>query len=235
MKVFALIPARGGSKGVKRKNVRNIAGKPLIAWTIENALGSELIDRVIVSTDDDEIGEVARSFGAETPFARPSELADDFASTESVMLHCADQLKKAGDLPHVFALLQCTSPLRERGELDRAIDYMLENDYDSVVSVAKTHKFLWKDPGTPTASYDYKNRPRRQELKPENSLYVETGSFYLTKTALLLDEKNRLGGKIGLFETPELQSFEIDTPLDLKICDFLLTTQYKGNIGDYTA
>lgn len=225
MSVIAFIPARGGSKGVPKKNIKLLAGKPLIAWSIEQALASNLIDRVIVSTDCKEIAEVARQYGADVPFLRPVEISNDTATTESAMLHCCEHLERNGQLPDVFVLLQATSPLRSSGQIDKAISFLVENNYDSLLTVSKSHRFTWKNPEKPTASYDYMNRPRRQDIKEEEQEYLETGSFYITKTKALMKYKNRLCGFVAMFETPEIESYEIDTHVDFVICEELIKSQ----------
>lgn len=222
MSVVAFIPARSGSKGVPQKNTRELAGKPLIAWSIQQALASDLIDRVIVSTDSHEIAEIARKHGAEVPFMRPAEISGDSASTESAMLHCCEFLEKESGLPDIFVLIQCTSPIRIEGVFDQAIIEFRDKNYDSMLSVSESHRFTWKNPSAPKASYDFKNRPRRQDIKSTDREYLETGSFYITKTSVLIKNKNRLGGEIGFFLTPETDSFEIDSEVDFLICEELL-------------
>lgn len=223
MSVVAFIPARGGSKGVPNKNIKSLAGKPLIAWSIEQARNSELIDRVIVSTDSERIADIARAHGAEVPFLRPPEISGDEATTESAMLHCCEFLrKKDKELPAIFVLVQCTSPLRREFVFDRAIRDFKEKGYDSMLSVSESHRFTWKNPQCPQASYDFKKRPRRQDIKADSIEFLETGSFYLTKTNLLLKEKNRLCGKIGFSVTSEAESFEIDSSVDFTICEELM-------------
>ncbi|MBB1456677.1 cytidylyltransferase domain-containing protein [Pseudoalteromonas sp. SG43-5] len=222
MSTIAFIPARGGSKGVPQKNIKLLAGKPLIAWSIQQAKESELIDRVIVSTDCSEIAEIAKKFGAEVPYLRPSDISGDTASTESAMLHCCEFLKSENCLPEIFILVQCTSPLRKMGIFDKAIEEFNKERYDSMLSVSLSHRFTWKNQEQPIASYDFRNRPRRQDIRKEDQDYLETGSFYITKTAKLIESKNRLVGKIGMFITPEVESFEIDSEVDFVICEELM-------------
>lgn len=222
MSVIAFIPARGGSKGVPKKNIKMLAGKPLIAWSIEHALQSKLVDRVIVSTDCLEVASIAKAYGAEVPFLRPDGLSGDTATTESAMLHCCDYLKELDELPDLFLLIQCTSPLRGKDCFDNAINEFKENNLDSMLSVSLSHRFTWKKLENPSASYDYTNRPRRQDISTTAQEYLETGSFYITKTANLIKAKNRLTGKVGMFLTPEVESFEIDSHVDFVICEELM-------------
>jgi CMP-N,N'-diacetyllegionaminic acid synthase len=222
MRVVAFIPARGGSKGIVEKNIKNLAGKPLIAWSIEQARASKLIDRVIVSTDSLEIAEISKQYGAEVPFIRPEEISGDDATTESAMLHCCEYLHKRKELPELFMLIQATSPIRSDGQFDDAIREFEKNEYDSLLTVSKSHRFTWKDKIKPISSYDFKNRPRRQDIKDKDQEYLETGSFYIVKTKMLMESKNRLVGKIGLFETQEDESYEIDSLIDFIVCEEIL-------------
>ena len=131
MSIIAFIPARGGSKGVPKKNIQILLGKPLIAWSIEQALSSKFIDRVIVSTDCPKIAEVAIDYGAEVPYMRPDSLSNDTATTESAMLHCCEYLSERDELPELFMLVQCTSPIRSKEIFDLAITHFKSENLDS--------------------------------------------------------------------------------------------------------
>jgi len=227
MSTVAFIPARGGSKGVPQKNIKMLAGKPLIAWSIEQALAADSIDRVIVSTDCHEIAEVSKTYGAEVPFLRPESISGDEATTESAMLHCCEYLKNKNEFPEMFVLIQATSPIRSEGQLDKAIEVFKQGVFDSLLSVTKSHRFTWRSKGNPVASYDYKKRPRRQDINERDQEYLETGSFYITRTSKLIEFQNRLGGKIGLFETPEDESYEIDSLIDFLVCEEILKLKIK--------
>ena len=220
-KNIVIIPARGGSKGLPRKNVLSFCGKPLIAWTIEQALATRAVDRVIVSTDCEEIATVALTFGAEVPGLRPAELSTDTSSTEDVLLYVAKQIAEQETEPKNIILLQCTSPIRFPGTIDKALSEFEAKKADSLVSVTKTHRFFWYNKQEPEANYDYTNRPRRQDFPEKNIPYMETGSIYITDFRSLLEHRNRLAGSICMFETDHNESFEIDDLNDFELCEYL--------------
>ena len=224
MTTLCIIPARGGSKSVPKKNLVTVAGKPLIAWTIEQALGSGALDRVIVSTDSEEIAEVARAFGAEVPFLRPAELAIDTAPTEPTLIHAVDYLARTqGYQPAAVMLLQPTCPVRKPHSVAGALACLAAHGGDSLVSVREIHPFLWQNPAAPRAMYDFLNRPRRQDVAEDARLYEETGSIYVTKTDLLLKTGNRLGGRVALYVMDAEESCDIDSAADVAVADALLT------------
>jgi len=228
LKYVALIPARHGSKGIPGKNIKEIYGKPLIAWSIEQALACEEIQEVYVSTDSLAIKDVAIQYGAKVPFLRPDAIACDTASTESVVLHFIEWCEENSIAPENIVLMQCTSPIRHSDSLSKAIRQFEEEKADSLVTVTETHKFLWKTPGNPTASYDIFNRPRRQDIKSEDRLFFENGSFYITKLGVYKNHQNRLGGKISMFEMFLEESFEIDDPLDISINELMFSEMKKN-------
>ena len=219
--IVAIIPARGGSKGVPRKNLRPLGGRPLLAYTVQAALESGVFARVIVSTEDGEIAGVAAGLGAEV-VTRPLELATDEATTESALLHVLEHLETTEDYrPGIAALLQATSPLRDAAHIREALDTFVDGGYDSLLSVCRSHAFLWTvgESGARTVNYDYRHRPRRQDAAPE---YRENGAIYFMSYAVLAGEKNRLGGRIGIYVMSEEDALEIDTPYDFWLCEKMI-------------
>lgn len=217
---LGLIPARGGSKGVPRKNVRELGGKPLIAHSIEAGLGSTVIDDVVVSSDDPEIISVSESHGAAVPFERPDSLATDEAATAPVVAHAIETLETAYDL---VVLLQPTSPLRTAKHIDEAVDRYLSSGADSLLSVYRDHAYRWQDTEHGAERIDpVDGRQRRQDMDPE---YVENGAIYVVPAERFLEELNFSFGRTVLYEMSEIASVDIDTPDDLRLASCLLDTE----------
>ena len=216
-RITAFIPARGGSKTVPGKNIKDFAGKPLIVHSIEYALNSNLVQEVVVSTDDSKISKISRDAGA-IIIKRPDELSTETSTTESAVEHYLNSRSKK---PEIIVLLQATSPLRPENSLDEAITYFINKKFDSLISIISTHRFFWrvKEDRTAYAEYDYMNRPRRQELQPIDMRYLENGSLYIFTREHFEKTGNRLGGKIGYVEWPEEYSMEIDTLLDFQLVE----------------
>ena len=198
MEILAIIPARGGSKGIPGKNIKPLAGKPLIAHTIEASLKSKYITRTVVSTEDGRIKEAALAFGAEV-VDRPAELAQDVTKTAPVLLQVLDELGKTGYKPDITVLLQCTCPLRDEKQIDEAFELFFNSDCDSVFAarpMGVTHA-LWRKnlDGTYEGLYDYRHRPRRQDTDLHLPLYCETGATYIIRTDVLKEVKDFIGKK----------------------------------------
>lgn len=220
MTTVALIPARGGSKGIPRKNVLPFCGKPLIQWSIEVALHSPLIDRVIVSTDDLEISEIALSVGAEVPFLRPDELATDSAPGILTVMHALGQLPDVSDL----LLLQPTSPLRTSADINSIFALRHLVGSESAVSVAQSPKhpawmyainemnFL-----NPLLKTDFASC--RQHLSP---VFALNGALYLASRSFLFREKSFISNETVGYVMPRERSVDIDTPLDWQWGEFLM-------------
>lgn len=217
--VVAIIPARGGSKGVPRKNLAPLLGKPLIVHSIEDAREASLVDRVYVSTEDQEIAAVSRGAGAEV-IVRPEAIAGDTATSEAALLHALGEIERTGPSPELVVFLQCTSPIRTGQDVDGAITRLREAGADALLSVSPSHRFLWEErdgAGRPV-NYDFRRRPRRQDW----GQYVENGSIYVFKPWVLKEEGNRLGGKISLYVMGEDAAWEIDSRRDFQIVEMLL-------------
>jgi CMP-N,N'-diacetyllegionaminic acid synthase len=233
MKTVAFIPARSGSIGIPEKNIKLIAGKPLIAWSIEQAISSELIDEVYISTNSEKIANIGKKYGANVPYLRPQNISGATATTESSVEHFCEFLDQNQLVVENILLIQCTSPVRAYNRFDSAIKYFIRKDFDSLISVSESHRFSWKNLDNPNADYDFTNRPRRQDILKTDKLFVETGSFYLFKKSEFLKSKNRICGKYGLYLTPEEESFDIDSMVDFSICESLLNL--KKNIKTFAA
>ena len=224
-KIVALVPLRGGSKSIPRKNIKPIAGKPLCEWILKTLLGVKEFDRVYVSTEDREIAHITRAISPEIQIVdRPLELADDTASAESVMLHFADQIDF-----DILITAQATSPLTSEQDIKRGLNFFFEGDYDSLLSGVREKRFYWTEEECEASpvNYDYKNRPRRQEFE---GWIMENGAFYITSRFILLKDKNRLGGKIGIIEMPSRTAVEIDEPTDWSIVEKWLEEQLRNSL-----
>jgi N-acylneuraminate cytidylyltransferase len=227
MKAVAIIPARGGSKGIPRKNLQPLAGKPLVAHTIEQAQAAQSIGRVIVSTDDVEIGTVAQAYGAEVVW-RPASISGDTASSEAALLHVLETLQQnEGMLPEVLVFLQCTSPLTLAADIDGAVQTLVTENADTALAVTPFHYFLWQrteDGDAVGINHDKQVRLLRQQRSPQ---YLETGAIYVMRTAGFLATKHRFFGKTALYVMPAERCLEIDEPSDLQMAAWLLQKEGK--------
>ena len=220
MSTFALIPARGGSKGIPRKNIKLIAGKPLIVWTIEAALRSSMLSAVVVSTDDPEIADVARRAGAQVPFMRPPELAQDQTPGLDPVLHALDQLPQYDSV----LLLQPTSPMRTTQDIDGCLNFVSVNEFPSVVSVteADTHPY-WayrlNSDKTMVRFVDAAPVARRQDLP---SAFALNGAMYFARANWLRRSGGLVGAETVAYVMSKENSVDLDTPLDWKFAELLL-------------
>lgn len=236
-KILGLIPARGGSKGLPRKNIKLLLGKPLIAWTIEQALASKYLDRVIVSTDDKEIAEISKKYGAEVPFMRPKELARDDSTTSDVILHVLNWFESTGEKYDYLALLEPTSPLREKNDIDNGIMKLIENENkaNSLVSVgeiALEHPFISKkinDKGCvkPFYKVKYSCVKRRQDL---SKAYFPYGVLYLSKVSDIKEYKTFYQKKTMPMFIKRWQNYEIDDIWDFVCIEAILKRVIKREI-----
>lgn len=209
-----VIPARGGSRGIPRKNLERVAGRSLVARAVRSAICAH-VGLVVVSTDDEEIAVEAARHGARV-VRRPAELAGDAAGSEGVVLHVLEQLVAHGEkLPTVTVLLQATSPFLDPLDLAVAVHRVADGVADVVLSATEDHSFRWThdaDGVASTVGHDMSFRARRQDLPPQ---LRETGAFYVMRTTGLREHRNRFFGRVALHEVPALTSMEIDTPADL--------------------
>jgi YrbI family 3-deoxy-D-manno-octulosonate 8-phosphate phosphatase len=220
-KNIAIIPARGGSKGIPGKNLMPLAGKPLIVHTIEAALEAKNIDQVYVSTDDEAIGRVAMEAGAKV-IQRQGELASDTATSESALIHALQWIEENENfLPEHFAFLQCTSPLTLTADIDGTLQLLIDNKADSAFAACLFHHFLWEktEEGSRGINHHHSKRLRRQDKKPQ---FLEAGSVYAMQTQGFLQAKHRFFGRITMHEIPASRVFEIDELQDLIIAETLM-------------
>lgn len=223
MKIIAIIPARGGSKGIARKNIKLFLGKPLIAYTIIEALKCERIDKVFVSTDDFEIAKTSKVYGADI-LVRPKELALDETPTIDVIFHVMEQLSDIYDEKTIIVLLQPTSPLRNVGDINRSLDLYIENDCESVISVCKvSHPPFW--------SFRIRNgylRPlfgiekfkmRRQDFE---KIYMPNGAIFISTLKTLKKNNNFISNRSIPYYMPVERSMDIDNEMDFKMAEMIL-------------
>ena len=220
VRTLALIPARGGSKRLPRKNLLPFGGRPLLCHSIAAAQSVSRIDLCVVSTEDSEIADVARRCGADV-VQRPAELADDYASTASVVLHTLEMLKSSGVTPEIVVLLQPNCPLRPTSLVEQALDLLAQGDTDSVISVTEDHHKVGTLSGRVFLP-DYQPGIRSQDMALK---YFENGVVYATRTKAMLETGSVFGRTIGAVLTDPLYAMgDIDTPLDLAVAEFLFET-----------
>ncbi len=225
MNILAIIPARGGSKGVYRKNIRDLNGKPLISYTIEAAKKSKYINRLVVSTDDIEIAEISKKYGAEIPCLRPESLSGDVSPTIDCVVHMLNYLKQTEEyIPTHIMLLQCTSPLRNFKHIDEAVEKLKNSNENALISVCESEvNPYWTNVFEgevlkPFIKYGYKIT-RRQDLP---DVYRVNGAIYLIKTELFLEEKTFQPSSLTGYIMDSYHSIDIDTELDFKIAEVIM-------------
>jgi CMP-N,N'-diacetyllegionaminic acid synthase len=222
MNVAAIILARGGSKGIPKKNIIDFCGKPLIAWSIEQAAFCESISSVWVSSDSEEILSISERYGAQS-ILRPKELSADSSTSESGWLHAIDVIEGRVDSVDLVVAMQATSPLREPSDIEGGIRQFVSAECDSLFSAGLVEDFcLWvknENGELDSLNFDFRNRKRRQENKEQ---FVENGSFYIFRPELLRSTGNRLGGRISISVMDFWKSFEIDSVDGLEMCTALM-------------
>ena len=224
MNVHSIILARGGSKGIKNKNLFKINNKPLIFWSILASLSSKIINQTWVSSDSLKIINFSKKVGAQT-LVRPSKFSNDTASSESAWLNSLEQIRKKNNKVDLIVGIQPTSPIKTGKDLDEAIKKFKENKYDSLFSSTEINDYcVWsKEDGKFKAHYDFKNRKRRQSIKVR---YLENGSFYIFKSDMFKKYKNRLFGKIGTYKQNKTKSFQIDNHEDIFLVNSIMKNKY---------
>jgi YrbI family 3-deoxy-D-manno-octulosonate 8-phosphate phosphatase len=222
VEIIAIIPARGGSKGILKKNLKVLAGKPLVAHVIESAKLAGRISRIYVSTDNPEIGTVSKRYGANVIW-RPPEISGDTASSESVLLHALEHLQVTELYkPDVVVFLQCTSPLTLPEDIDGAIEAFLDQNADSALAVTPFHYFLWRSDPVGNAvgiNHDKTRRLLRQEQEPQ---FLETGAVYVVRTDGFKTARHRFFGRTAMYIMPPERCLEIDAPEDFRRAEIVI-------------
>lgn len=218
--IIAIIPARGGSKRIRDKNLYPILKKPLIQYTIEQAKQSKLLKDVFVSSDNDDILKFAKDNNCKT-ITRPDNLANDFSSSEDALIHASEFVENNYFKINSIMMLQCTSPIRKSTDIDNAINLFYQTQATSLISVIENKRLIWEQTKDKLFSlnYNYEKRPRTQNL---NKQYMETGSIYITEKNHLIKTRNRLGGIITPYVMNYLTNFELDEIEDIKIIEWAM-------------
>lgn len=232
--VLAIIPARGGSKGLPRKNLLPVGGRPLIVRAVECARAAQSICRIVVSTDDAEIAAVARAAGAGV-VERPAALSGDKASSEAALLHVLDHLAEAERYrPEIIVFMQCSSPLTAPEDVDGTARLIIAEGADSALTVTPLHGFVWARGSSNEAvavNHDRSTRPRRQDREPQ---YLETGAVYAMRRDGFVQARHRFFGRTAMYVVPAARSVEIDDRTDLDIANQLLRHATTGDIDRAT-
>lgn len=223
-KILGLIPARGGSKRLPGKNIKPLLGKPLIVWTIEQALKSKLIDRVIVSTDDEAIVNISKRAGAQVPFIRPKKLASDTALSIDVALHALDLLQSQDDYYDYIALLEPTSPLRKRNDIDRGIEKLIDNPAaNNLVSLGEVHLehplLIKKVHNGFVIPF---NNPFNFSKAARNKVYFPYGVIYLSKVDALYKNRDFYAKRTIPLFIERWQNYEVDDEIDFLIIEKIM-------------
>ncbi|WP_428086374.1 cytidylyltransferase domain-containing protein [Candidatus Thioglobus sp.] len=222
---IAFVPVRCGSKSIPFKNIKVFCGKPLVYWNLEALQNSTNIDHIVVATDCKEIKDKVNGFNFSKVrvYDREPKNANDVASTESVMLEFID--KNSFDADDLFLLVQATSPLTQTKDFDRALEKLQKDKSNSLLTCTRTKRFFWTDDNTPL-NYDFQSRPRRQDFK---GMLVENGAFYINSIKNIKKYKNRLSGKISIYEMEEFTTIEIDEDDDWAIAEKLMYKHVLAN------
>lgn len=229
-KILALIPARGGSKGLLGKNVKPLLGKPLIVWTIEQAKNTKYIDRIIVSTEDEEIAEISKDSGAEVPFLRPEKLATDDSKSIDVILHAIEWVKENdGIFYDLVIMLQSTSPLRLSEDIDKAVELLFSKNAKAIISVCEAeHSPRWANtlPEDGCLKDFIKPESMNKNRQEYDIFYRLNGAIYLAYCDYIKKQKSFFGNKSFAYIMPKERSIDIDYELDFKLAEFLMKNKF---------
>lgn len=232
MRILGLIPARGGSKGVPGKNIRLLAGEPLIAHSIKAGKRCPKLDRLILSTDDEQIAAVGRQYGLEVPFLRPAHLATDEAAALDVFQHALKFVLEQGYEPDALLVLQPTSPLRDENDIERAIELFVNGEFDQVITVTEVsqHPGWMKTMGNNSELQPFLQETagslRRQDLP---QLYIPNGAIYIYRTEYILNPQPN--HRVGAVIMEPWKSIDIDNPLDFFLAEQVMEAKNNGNLG----
>ena len=228
--ILAIIPARGGSKGLPGKNIKSLNGKPLIAYTIEEDAKSKGITRTIVSTDSEEIADISKQYGAEIPFLRPEAFATDTASSVDVVVHALDYLRENENyIPDYIVLLQCTTPFKNSEDLDQAMQKCINEEMDAVVSICEAEV-------NPYWTVKFEGKELKDVIEGGNSIssrqalpkaYRLNGGIYGIKTEVFLKERDFMPKKTTGYIMPHERSIDIDTKEDFELCKHIISKRSK--------
>ncbi len=224
-KILAIIPARSGSKGLRHKNIKLLNDKPLIAYTIEAAIESDIFTDIVVSTDSEEYASISKRYGASIPFLRPDELASDIASSADMIVYTIQRLKELGKVYDYFVLLQPTSPLRKASDIKNAVDLLIENKLDSVVSVCEAEHSLsiYNTLGDSLSLEGFINKNSATRRQDDKKYYRINGSIYISNVEKYLSERDFYGKKSKAYIMSRESSIDIDTELDFRIAEYIMT------------
>jgi len=217
--ILAIIPARGGSKSVPNKNIKNLAGKPLICHTIDLANKINVFSNIVVSTDSDKIAKISIDSGSEVVF-RPAELSDDFSRTEDALINVLDYYSSIGKKFDSVVTLEPTSPLRTMDTVLKCINRYMQSSCDSLVTIIKDEGYLWKSDDSNNFYSLFKNQPRRRQDR--SPLYKETGVIYITDVRVLMEKRSIIGDNACHYVVGERESLDINSYMDFHIADSIM-------------
>lgn len=229
MKYLAVITARAGSKSIPHKNTKMFCGQPLLKWSIDQSLESKYIDKIVVSTDDPVAIDIVNQYPTTEKLGyvlRPPEISGDHSPSEESMIHAA---KLQNEMPEWTILLQPTSPFRFNGLIDKCIEHLEKEGADCLLATRKLYDFFWFEMHDPVidkwswySSYHPKARKMRQNFNRNEFKYFDCGSIYITRTNMLIQDNNRIAGKVAVYPVSDLESFQIDSPEDFYLADKIM-------------